>query len=175
MNKLIIMAVTVGLASLIYAQSNASAGTNGGQGFLKKASEANTFEIELGRLAQKNASSEAVKKFGERMVTDHSKLEQQTRSVATATGTALPSGAGTENRAEYTRLAAKMGSDFDKAYISLMIKDHEHDIAAFQNEANSGTNPEIKSMASEALPTLNEHLRLAQTTAKEIGLSSTGF
>jgi putative membrane protein len=101
-------------------------------------------------------------------------MEPQIESVASSTGVSISSGMGVKNRAEYVRLKATPAGDFDKAYITEMIKDHQEDIAAFQNEANSGTNSDIQALASKALPTLQEYLRLAEKTARDIGVSPTG-
>lgn len=60
--------------------------------------------------------------------------------------------------------------EFDKSYISSMVKDHEDDIAAFQKEANNGGDADVKALASKALPTLQEHLRMAQDIARELGV-----
>jgi putative membrane protein len=172
MQTAFIIFATLAAAALAYPQSTASTSD---QAFLKEAAQGNTAEIEMGTLAEKDASNAAVKQFGERMVTDHSKLGEEARKVATKTSIVLPSGPGSMDHAEYTRLAAKTGTDFDKAYITEMIKDHQHDIAAFEKEANSGSNADIKSFASQALPTLREHLRMAESAAKQIGISPTGM
>jgi putative membrane protein len=43
-----------------------------------------------------------------------------------------------------------------------MVKDHKDDISEFQKEANHGGDPDLKAFAQKTLPTLQEHLRLAQ-------------
>jgi putative membrane protein len=142
--------------------------------FMKKAADANTSEIQMGQLAQKNASSDAAKQFGRRMITDHTKLLDDLKGVAATKGVNLPTSLSAKQKATYNRLSAKTGDEFDRDYISTMIKDHMEDIAEFRKESDSGTDPDVKSLASQALPILQEHLRMAQGAAKQLGIPPTG-
>jgi putative membrane protein len=69
---------------------------------------------------------------------------------------------GRAEQATYDRLAKRSGPAFDKAYADDMVKDHEEVIAAFEKEASSGQKPDIKAFASKTLPTLQDHLKMAQ-------------
>ena len=53
-----------------------------------------------------------------------------------------------------------------------MVQDHKKDIAEFQKEANSGSDPDIKNFASQTLPTLQHHLQLAQEALNEVNKST---
>lgn len=159
----------IGTSLSLYSQAVRATGD---QMFLQKAAQGNMAEIKLGQLAQQNGSNATVKQFGERMVTDHSKLNDQAKELAEKKGITLPTGVSQKDEATYQGLSAKTGNDFDKAYITGMIKDHEMDIAEFQKEAQSATDPDIKSFASDALPTLRQHLQLARNAAKQLGIST---
>lgn len=174
MKQIVFIAAMLVAAALLPAQSASPAGSNSDQNFLKTASETNKAEMQLARLAEKKTSNNAVKQFAERMITDHTKLEQETQSVASKESVTLPRGAGAANYHEYQELASKSGSDFDKAYIEFNVKAHEQAISEFQKEASSGANAAIKALASQAVPILKEHLRLAESTAKELGISPAG-
>jgi putative membrane protein len=137
--------------------------------FLKKAAAGGMAEVQFGELAQKNASSSAVKQFGERMVTDHTKMGDEVKSLAGSKGVTLPSQMEAKEKAEYDRLSKKTGAEFDRDYMSMMVKDHMQDIQEFQNEANSGQDPDVKALAAKALPTLREHLRMAENAEKQVG------
>ena len=50
--------------------------------------------------------------------------------------------------------------------MQLMVSDHKKDVSEFQKEATSGKDKDVKAFASTALPTLQEHLRLAQNLNK---------
>jgi putative membrane protein len=164
-----IFAVTVLVAGAVCAQTN-----HADQSFLKKAGEGGMAEVKFGELAQKDGTSAAVKHFGERMVTDHTKLNDEAKSLAGRKNISLPTSVSMKDEASYKMLQAKSGESFDKAYIQDMIKDHKADIADFQKEADSGSDPDIKAWASQALPTLREHLKLAENAAKDLGIPPTG-
>jgi putative membrane protein len=68
------------------------------------------------------------------------------------------------------KLTAKTGSEFDTAYMTAMLKDHKTDIKAFQKEADKTENADLKSLVNDALPTLKEHLQLAESTAPKVGV-----
>lgn len=146
---------------------------SGDQTFLKKAIEGGMAEVQLGQLAQKNASNSSVKQFGERMVTYHSKANDQAKSLAAQKNITPPTSLNSKDQATYRSLSAKTGAEFDKAYITAMIKDHNEDIAEFRHQANSGTDPDIKAWAAKTLPTLEEHLKMAQDIAKQLGIATT--
>ncbi|HTB14157.1 MAG TPA: DUF4142 domain-containing protein [Bryobacteraceae bacterium] len=139
--------------------------------FLKDATEGGIMEVKLGQLAQTNASSQAVKDFGQRMVTDHGKMGDDVRMVATNQHVSVPTSESMMQKMTYERLSHKTGVDFDKAYIEDMVKDHKADIAAFEKEVNSGSDPDAKAVAQKALPIIREHLRMAQEIAAQLGVA----
>jgi putative membrane protein len=139
--------------------------------FFKDAADGGMDEVKLGQLATQNGASDRVKKFGQRMVDDHSKMGDELKALASRKGVTLPADIGVKDKASYHLLSSKAGEGFDKSYISSMIKDHEDDIAAFQKEANNGTDADVKAFAAKALPTLQEHLRMAQEIGQELGVS----
>jgi putative membrane protein len=70
------------------------------------------------------------------------------------------------------RLGKLSGDAFDKAYMREMLSDDQHDVAAFKHEATAGHDPDLKAWAAKTLPTLQEHLKLAQSTAAKLGAST---
>ncbi len=152
-----------------------NAQTGDDKNFVRKAAEGGLAEVEMGRLAQKNASNDAVKKFGDRMVADHTKVNDDLKSLASKKGIDIPTNLTGEHKSSHDKLAAKTGADFDKAYMSMMLKDHNMDVREFERQANSGSDPDIKAFAANHLPTLRDHLKMAQDIAKQLGISpSTG-
>ena len=142
--------------------------------FLREAIEGNLAEIQTGQLAEKNGASQVVKQFGQRMVADHTNLLEQAKSIAAAKGITPPTAPSAKDQATYRSLSSKTGNAFDTAYITDMISDHKEDISHFEQEANSGSDPDIRALASKALPTLQEHLRLAESAARQLGISTSG-
>jgi putative membrane protein len=133
--------------------------------FLKKAASGGMAEVELGQLAQQKASSEDVKKFGERMVTDHSKANDQLKQVAAQQHVDLPQQLDAKDKATKAKLEKLSGEEFDRAYMKDMVKDHKTDVAEFAHESQMAKDPAVKSFATETLPVLREHLKEAQRIA----------
>lgn len=137
--------------------------------FATKAAVGGMAEVNLGNLAKDHASNQAVKDFGNRMVTDHSKANDQLKDWASKNNVTLPTDVNAKEKAEYDRLSKLNGAEFDKVYMEHMLKDHREDIAEFRKEADRGTNADLKSWASNTLPTLEDHLKQAETVASEVG------
>jgi putative membrane protein len=71
----------------------------------------------------------------------------------------------------HDKLAKLSGAAFDRAYMQAMVADHKKDVNEFRVESKSGKDPEIKAWAAKTLPTLEEHLALAQSTNSVVGTS----
>lgn len=134
--------------------------------FAVNAAEGGMLEVQLGELAQQNATSPKVKEFGQMMVTDHSKANDELKELAKTKNIALPAALGTERKNKYEELRAKKGNEFDKAYIDYMIKDHKEDIDEFREQSKEGKDADIKAWAGGKLPTLEHHLQMAEEAQK---------
>ncbi len=130
--------------------------------FAREAATGGMEEVELGKIAVRNASNEKVKAFGQRMVDDHSKANDQLMMIASKNNITLPTSLDAKQKADVDRLSAMTGAAFDKAYMRDMVQDHEKDIAEFQKESSSGKNPDLKNFAASTLPTLQMHLQMAK-------------
>lgn len=139
------------------------------QRFMMKAAQGGMAEVQLGQLAVQHAGSQAVKDFGQRMVDDHSKANDQLKQLAAQKNVTLPTEVDAKDKATMDRLSNLNGAAFDRAYMRDMVADHKKDIAEFQREANNGKDPDVKAWASQTLPTLQTHLSLAEKT--ESGMS----
>ena len=129
--------------------------------FVVEAVQGSMAEVQLGRLAAKKASSPEVKQFGQRMIDDHSKASEQLTTLAKQKNIELPKDMG-KHGADYQELSTLEGPEFDVAYMKMMVNDHKKDVSEFRKASNNMKDPEIKSFASQTLPTLEEHLKMAQ-------------
>jgi putative membrane protein len=136
--------------------------------FMTKAAQGGLAEVELGRLATERGSNPKVKSFGQRMVDDHSKANHELKSIAANQGVTLPVGMDGKSMTTKNRLSSLSGTEFDRAYMRDMVTDHKEDIAEFQKEAESGTDPDVKAWAARTLPMLKEHLQLAEETLNAV-------
>ena len=126
--------------------------------FLKKAAKGNLTEIELGRLAARKAVNPEVKQFANRMIRDHSKAYQELKTLAASKGVDIPKSASLSEDASAAHLKMLSGKSFDEAYVKMMVEDHKEDVADFQQESQSATDPDVKNFASKTLPVLQSHL-----------------
>ncbi len=158
------------LSLVASAKQNPSSGkvSAADQTFIKEAAQGGMAEVELGQLAVQKALNEDVRKFGQRMVDDHGKANDKLKSLAASEGVKLPQTLDAKDKATKLRLSKLSGDQFDKAYMKDMVRDHNADIAAFQRESTSGTSTEVKEFASHTLPTLQDHLKEAQSIEPKV-------
>lgn len=141
------------------------------QKFIMDAAKGGMMEVEMGRVAAQKASSADVKNFAQRMVDDHGKANSQLKSIASQKGVTLPTTLPADMKQEMDKMAKLSGAEFDKMYMSHMLKDHKKDVAEFEKEASNGNDSSVKSFAQQTLPTLREHLTMAQGIASKVGAS----
>jgi putative membrane protein len=162
--------VSLGFAAGALAQhvgkSNIS---HGEREFIEEAAKGGMSEVELGQFAQQHASSEQVKQFAAKMVQDHSKANEELRSLAQAKGVTMPAAPKRGENHEMSKLAKLQGDAFDREYMDHMVKDHVKDVKDFQKQADKAKDADVKNFAANTLPTLQEHLRLAQDADAAVG------
>ena len=129
--------------------------------FAVKAADGGMAEVELGKIAQEKGQSQRVKDFGAMMVQDHSAANEKLKSLAQSKNITLPATIGNDHQKDIDDLNKKAAKDFDKAYMKMMVNDHEHDISMFK-KASDLKDADIKNFALEALPTLQKHLDSAK-------------
>jgi len=166
--------VGLSLAAAQQDQNSSSMGKSGktspgfsmdDQKFMKQAADGGMAEVELGQLAVEKAASPEVKKFGQRMVDDHGKANEQLKSIAGRKGVTLPSQPSARHQATKDELSKLAGEQFDNAYMAEMLKDHQKDVAEFRRASESAKDPDVKNFAAQTLPTLQDHLKQAQSLA----------
>ncbi len=135
--------------------------------FIIEAASGGMMEVELGRYAQQNSQNSRVKQFGAMMVRDHSKANEELRSIASGKNVTI-SDMEDSHRRKMTDLQEKSGEDFDDAYIREMVDDHEKDVDKFKKFAKDGKNPDLKAFAAKTLPVLLMHLDSAKSIRDDI-------
>jgi putative membrane protein len=157
-------ALALVLAAGIHAADKKGDGKLSGsdRNFVTTAAEDGHAEVELGKIAQKNGASPAVKQFGQRMIDDHTKAGKELEAIATKLGMTPPKEPGSKHQADIKMLSKLTGEKFDREYAEHMVKDHEKAVSLFQKQAKSGDAEELKAFASKTLPTLQEHLKMAR-------------
>jgi putative membrane protein len=138
--------------------------------FLRKAAAGGVAEVQLGQLAAQKGGSDDVKAFGQKMVDDHTKLNNDLAPVADALGVRLPKAMNKEDQAEYDKLNGLSGSDFDMEYLSFMVKDHHKDLREFRNEAGSTADPTLREAVENGEKVIHEHMVMVDKLAREKGV-----
>jgi len=137
--------------------------------FMMNAAMGGMEEVEMGKLAAANATDADVKAFGQKMVDDHTKANDQLKQVAQTMGMTLPADMTKSQHSDMDKLSKMTGADFDHAYVKMMVKDHKKDVAEFTKESKSGKDSDLKSFASTTLPTLQDHLKMVQDLSTKMG------
>jgi putative membrane protein len=136
--------------------------------FVATAASAGMLEVQLGQFAAQNASNGEVKKFGAHMVDDHSRANEELKTLAAEKSIEIPGDLSDKHKEVRDRLEKLSGGDFDKAYVAQMVEDHQKVVSAFEKEASDGGNDALKGFAQKTLPVLRHHLEMAQDLAKTI-------
>ena len=132
--------------------------------FVQKAAKGGMAEVEMGKVAQDKAANAQVKKFAGHMVNDHTKANDELKSIADKKGVPLPSGPDSSQKKDGEKLKSLSGAAFDREYMTHMVADHKATVAEFEKEAANGQDADVKAFAAKTLPTLREHMKEAQAT-----------
>lgn len=168
-HALVVMAVFVLAAPPAFAQGTPKPVSTTDETFMINTAKAGMAEVELGKLATQNASSESVKKFGQKMVDDHSKGNDELKALAASKNVVLPSEVDAQDKSMKDKLAAMKGEAFDREYMTMMVAGHRKVAESFRTEATSGQDADLKAWVTKTLPTIEEHLKLAQDTNRAVG------
>ena len=128
--------------------------------FVMQAGQISMMEVDLGRLAVQRGSSAGVKQYGQKMVEDHTRANQELMQLAMQKKVELPTEMSTQNTALIDRLSGLSGKSFDAAYKQAMIDSHNQAIALFQAQSQQGQDPQLKAWATQKLPNLQAHLEM---------------
>lgn len=136
--------------------------------FAMNGAQSNMAEIALGRLATQKSKNPEVKRFVQRLITDHTNANTALRPLAAKKNITLPTDVKPEQKETYDRLAKLSGAEFDREFMALMVANHQKSEAAYQAESTNGADPDLKAFATKLLPTIQEHLRMSQEIASKL-------
>lgn len=159
----------VGPASGMPTSGTAGAGAATDKMFVMKAAQGGLTEIKLGELASQKSSSDDVKQFGEKMVKDHTQLNEDMKPIAQSMGVTPPAQLNKKHQKMYDKLSGMSGDEFDKAYLSAMVKDHHDDLKDFKSEASSTQNADLKAAVQKGTTVIEEHTAMVEKLAQSKG------
>jgi putative membrane protein len=130
--------------------------------FAVEAANAGMMEVELGKVAGQNSSSTDVKDFGAMMIRDHTKAGDELKTIAMAKHISLPMSASKDDQDKMDNLKKKMGHDFDKSYIDMMVSGHKKVADMFDEEVKKGSDTDLRNFATKTLDAIHAHLEAAK-------------
>ncbi len=144
--------------------------TGGDLAFMNDAAPGGMAEVEFGKLAATKAQNAEVKAFGQKMVEDHSKANEELKQLAAQKKVTLPPDVTPKHKEIMDKLSKLSGADFDKEYVKAMVEDHEKDVAAFENVSKTAADADVKAFATKTLPTLKMHLEMIKGMADKMSV-----
>lgn len=150
-------------------QAAAGVLTESSREFLLAAATDGVLELEASKLAESRAQTEQVKKFAHMMVEHHGKANEELAKLAKSMNIDVPKALDENGQDKLDELRVESGRGFDEEYMDLMIDEHQRVIRNFERESERSDDPQqVRSWASQTLPTLRSHLDQAKTTEGEI-------
>ncbi len=146
--------------------------TGGDLDFMNNAAPGSIAEVELRKMAAGKSQNAEVKAFGQKMVEDHTKANDELKQIAAQKKVTLPPDVMPAHKQLMEKLSKVSGADFDKEYVKAMVEAHEKDVAAFENASKTAADVDVKSFATKTLPVLKMHLEMIKAMASKMGMQS---
>ena len=161
MHRFLPACLTAGVIGLS-ALSASAALSSADREFAMKAASGGLAEVQAAQLAAQRATSPQLKQFAQRMITDHTAANTELQQIAKQAHIDLPPQPTRKDAAEEQKLRGLNGAAFDQAFAQGQLQDHRETVELFQKEASSAQDPALKAFAQKTLPTLQQHLQMAE-------------
>lgn len=136
--------------------------SSGDRDFITKATQGGMFEVSIGReIAAKGANPE-VRAFGNHLVTDHGRMNDELSKLASSKGVSAPTQIDKDHQEKVDDIAKLTGAKLDKKFSSEMVDDHENDLNEFKKASADLKDPDLRAYAQKTIPTLEHHLQMAK-------------
>lgn len=136
--------------------------------FAVKAADEGLYQVRIADLALSKTSNADVKALANMIKTEHATTNTELQTLAKQKNISLSVSLSKDTQDKYDDLNKKTGNDFDKAYVTDMVKDHKDAVDLYEKQSNKGSDQDIKSWAAAKLPTLRNHLQMAETTKDKV-------
>jgi putative membrane protein len=162
----------------------------------------NQSEIDVGELAREKSQNELVRQFAEAIITDHTRLLEESQGTAGTTDTtagtdtaagAIPpgtqpptTGTGTQGSAviqqleqqsqqAHSQLETLTGEEFDQAFIAQQVQAHQDVLDLIDQQLLPSTqDPQLRMQLESARPIIEQHLQQAQQIQQQLGTGAPG-
>jgi putative membrane protein len=136
--------------------------------FISQAAYGSFGEIALGEVATERASSPAVREFGQMMVQEHTRMNEELAAIASEKGVTPPTAPDPGRQAVGAQLGELQGAAFDRQYIQQQLADHETTLTLFQGEIESGQDPQLRAFAQKYAPVVQEHVAMLRRLESQV-------
>jgi putative membrane protein len=134
--------------------------------FMSAVADGGMTEIQASQAAQNMAASARVKDFAAMMVQDHGQWGDQLKSLAQSRNVTLPATPSDKHQTAIADLQKKTGVAFDKAYMKMMVHDHEGVVNDFEKAQGTIKDSALLSFVNNTLPHIKMHLDSAKAVEK---------
>jgi putative membrane protein len=132
----------------------------------------NLLEARLGQIAERKGVNPSVRQYGQRMISDHGRLQGEWTFMASNNGMSVNPQLDTADKAKVDQLERLSGPEFDRAYMNLMIQGHQEAVNRLQNEGQYANSAQVRARVANDLPTLQQHLSMAQQVGSQVGATT---
>jgi putative membrane protein len=136
--------------------------------FVTSAERGGKAEVELAQDAVSHATNSDAKSLAQKLVDDHTKANGELETFGTSHGVTATAEVEAKAKEVKERLMKLTGKSFDQAFVKQMVDDHTSTIKAFEDESKNGTDTDLKAWVDKTLPTLRDHLKMAQDLRKKL-------
>jgi len=144
--------------------NNAASPTD--QAFVQTVMESDAAEVQLGQLAQQKSQSEDVKQFGQKMVENRTRLNDQLKPIADKLDIREPKEPSKKERQLIAKMETLSGPQFDEEYIKAVVKDQRQDVKEFKSASESAQDPNLQQAAKQDTSVIAQHLQAIEQIAQ---------
>ena len=137
--------------------------------FIDQLAMAGQAEVANGEIAAKSENS-AIADFGKQMVQEHGEMNQELVALAKQKGVEPPTSASLTDQAKGAVMSVMPGATFDKQYVSQQLSDHQETLALLEKQASSGGDPDLKALATKAIPVVQKHITELEALKQQPGM-----
>ncbi|MBO1324476.1 DUF4142 domain-containing protein [Acetobacter sp. TBRC 12305] len=131
--------------------------------FVKIATVSDLFEIQSSELALQG-QDHALNTFATTMIQDHKKTSADLKDIIASNNLPVtqPTAMDDSHQATLDKLKGLQGTSFTREYRKDQISGHEDAVSLFRRYSQDGDNPALKTWATQTLPRLEDHLKMAK-------------
>lgn len=138
--------------------------------FIRDQVAANLMQVHLGQMAANRAKDPAVKRLGEQMATDHTRMQNEWIQMASSNGMPLQPVMGKLHWQKVNHLRSQSGKEFDRVYLSTVADHNQAVLSYLQKEGRAAHAAQVRQLVDNDIPTWQQDMTLAKQAGNQVGL-----